>query len=427
MLLRRGSGSRVGGPGGGVGLDRIRRVCDACARSKFGKISRRWGGPMLSEPKWRGVARMLGFAAGSACALVLTSLAIVRGLDAAGIAEFYVVLDAMKGQVKVLEILETSKQRLAGQRIAFLGDSTAMFVSDGARGLDHQLGRALDALAPESPRHRVFSFASPGYTQFTQYFLSHRVAYAKPDVVVLAFNLAAFSNLSREADRPELAAWLPVRQLAEAFSLPLHWIGLSTAELLLYTTVPHVGGFEAWQKLSHEQARCVHAWGSLATWLQARSGAPNGLVYQNLLFYQRRMQQYDLGPPERESEALARSRLGALLAGVGPDHPVLRMLRATLEVFRERGIPVFVYIAPLNIEHLERIGLRDREGLRRGVESVRRVVIAGGASLIDLHDVLPDAAFADGGGHLMTSAEFDAPPIVARRMAQAMRAAGGAR
>jgi hypothetical protein len=376
--------------------------------------------------KWRAAARLLGSVAGSACALVLTGLAILRGLAAAGIGAPYIDLDSMKVHLQVLGILESAKQRLPGQRIAFLGDSTSMHASDGSRGLDHQLGAALDALAPEQPRHLVFSFAAPGYTQFTQYFLSHRVAHARPDAVVLAFNLASFSNQWRRVDRTRLVAWLPVRHLPEAFSLPLYWIGLSTDQLLLYPTVAQVGGFETWQKLLRVQARCVRAWDSVAKWLQAQSGAPNGLAYQDQLFFQRRMEQYVDGLPQRETESLARSRLGALLAGVGPDHPVLRVLRATLEVFRERGIPVFIYIVPLNIEYLERIGVGDREGLRRGVESVRRVVLAGGASLIDLHDSLPDAAFADGGGHLMTTAEFDAPPIVARRMAQAMLAAGEA-
>ena len=68
------------GAAGGAGLDPIRRVCDACARSKSSAISRRRGGPMLSDPgsKWRAAARLLGFAAGSACALVVTALAILR-------------------------------------------------------------------------------------------------------------------------------------------------------------------------------------------------------------------------------------------------------------------------------------------------------------------------------------------------------------
>ena len=171
----------------------------------------------------------------------------------------------------------------------------------------------------------------------------------------------------------------------------------------------------------------MRAWEAFAGWLQARSGAPNGLAYKTLELHQRRRAQFTPGPPERETQALARSRLAVVLAGVEPDHPVPRVLRATLEVFRERGIPVFVYIVPINVEHLERIGLRDREGLRRGVESVRRVVLAGEASLIDLHDLLPDASFTDGGGHLVSSGALDAPTIVARRIAQAMLAADGAR
>ncbi len=384
---------------------------------------------MLSDPgsKWRAAARLFGFAAGSVCALVATALAILRVLDAAGLPTPYVDLDSMKVHLQVLGVLATAKQRMPGQRIAFLGDSTSMHASDGSRGIDHQLGPALDALAPEQPRHLVFSFAAPGYTQFTQYFLSHRVAYARPDAVVVAFNLASFSNQWRRVDRTRLAAWLPVRRLPEALSLPLYWIGLSTDQLLLYPIVAQLGGFEAWQKLLRVQARCVHAWGSAAEWLQAHSGARDGLAYQNQFFYHTRMEQYVDGPPQRETASLARSRLDALLAGVDPDHPVLRVLHATLEVFRERGIPVFVYIVPLNLEYLERIGIRNREGVRRGIESVRRVVEAAGASLIDLHDSLPDAAFADGGGHLMTTAEYDAPPIVARRMAQAMLAKGEAR
>ncbi len=381
---------------------------------------------MLSDAKWRGAARMLAFAIGTACALWATALAIARGLDAAGEPEPYVDFDGMRVQFDVLRSLETWAPAVLQKRIAFLGDSTSMHFPNGSFGIDHKLGAELDALAPEGPRSRVFSLAAPGYTQFTQYFLSHRIASAHPDAVVIAFNLASFSNQWREADRPKLAAWLPARNLGEALGLPLLWIGISTDELLLYTTTVAAGGFDAWRWLLHAQARCVRAWASLAAWLQAHSGAPNGLAYQNLYYYQRRLAQYDVGPPERERESIARSRLGAVLAGVGPDHPVFRVLRATLAVFRERGIPVFVYIAPINVEHLDQIGLGDREGLRRGVESVRRVVQAGGASLIDVHDLLPDAAFADGGGHLASNETLDAPSIVARRIAQAMRAPGEA-
>ena len=295
-----------------------------------------------------------------------------------------------------------------------------MYFADGARALDHQVGPALDDWRRDPFPTGVFSFASPGFTQFTQYFLSHRVANTRPDGVVLAFNLASFSQQWRNADRPELAAWLPVRHLGEALGLPLHWIGISTDELLLYTTTVAAGGFDAWRWLLHAQARCVRAWASLSEWLQARSGSRR-MASRTRPCISSNVARRRTSPDHRSArrESLAHSRLDAILAGVGPDHPVLRVLRATLEVFREHGIPVLVYIVPLNVEHLERIGLRDRDGLRRGVESVRRVVLASGASLVDLHDLLPDAAFSDGGGHLVVGGSLDAPPIVARRIAQA--------
>jgi len=382
---------------------------------------------MVRDAKRRGAARMLGFVVACACMLVLTSLAIVRGLDAAGVPEPYVNLASMGVMHHVLDALAQRSSDSPETRVAFLSDSTSMNYPDGTLGLNYRFGTALVGLAPAGSHFRVFTFATPGYGQFTQYFLSHRLAGAGPDHVVLGFNLASFSQQWRGIDRPELAALLPLRDLGEALQLPLYWIGLSTDELLLYTMVAHLGGFETWLRLSQEQARCVRAWGSAAAWLQARSGAPNGLAYQMLHFFHRRHAQFLPGPPDRETEMLARREHGAVLAGVGPEHAVLRILRATLEVFRERQIPVLVYIIPMNVEHLEQLGLLDRGALRRGVESVRRVALASGASLVDLHDLLPDAAFSDAGGHLGVGAPLDAPPIVAERLARALLTVRGAR
>ena len=378
---------------------------------------------MASGADKRGAARMLGFVAGSACALVLISLAIVRTLDAARIATPYVDLAAMRVMLGVLDAIAQRSPLHPETRVAFLSDSTSMHLASGARGLNDRLGSTLAGVAPADSHLRVFSFANPGFTQFTQYFLSHRLADAGPDHVVIGFNLASLAESWRTGDRPELAALLPMRFLGEALRLPTYWIGLSTDELLLYTTVAHLGVFETWLALTQQQARCVHAWGSAAEWVQAHSGAPRGLDYLTLHLYQRRQQQLLPGSPERETEWLARWRYAAALAGVGPEHPVLRVLHATLEVFRAHGIPVLVYIVPLNVEHLEALGMLDRTGLGRSIESLRQVVAASGASLLDLHDLLPDAAYSDAGGHLNVDAPLDAPPIVAQRIAQAVLAA----
>ena len=48
--------------------------------------------------------------------------------------------------------------------------------------------------------------------------------------------------------------------------------------------------------------------------------------------------------------------LGRVLARVEPAHPVLRVLGATLEVFRTNEIPTLVYVVPVNVEHHEKIG-----------------------------------------------------------------------
>ena len=382
---------------------------------------------MLKGARLRPAARMLAFAAGGALALVLTGLALSRGLTAADGSEPYVDFDGVKVQMTTLRTLAEAPRQPNERRVVFMGDSTSMHFPNGNFGLDYKLEGALDELAANQPPFRVFSFAAPGYTQFTQYFLSHRVASAHPDAVVLAMNLASFSQQWRGADRPQLAAWLPLRHVGEALQLPLHWIGVASDELLLYTGTIAAGGFEAWRWLLHAQARCVRAWGALTLWLQAHSGAPEGLAYKLELFAARRVRDVEPGPPDRERAWLARSRLGAALDGVEPEHPVMRMLRATLAVFHRRGIPVFVYIVPVNVEHLDRLGIGDREGLRRAVERVRRMVEAGGATLIDVHDLLPDSAFADNGGHLVSGPEHDAPWLVAQRIAEVVVARSGTR
>jgi len=382
---------------------------------------------MVRDAKRRGAARMLGFVVASACALALTALAIARGLDAVGGPPPDVDVASVWLQLKVLDSLRQRNPDSPETRVAFLSDSTSMHFPEVALGLNYRFEAALADMAPQGSHFRVFSFASPGYSAFTQYFLSHRLANAGPDHVVLGFSLASFSQRWREVDRPELAALLPVWDLGEALRLPLHWIGLSTDELLLYTMVVHFGGFGTWLKLSQKQARCVSAWAAAAEWLQARSSAPNGLAYQMLHYSHYRAAMFLPTPPERETVMHARVKYGAVLAGVSPEHPALRILRATLEVFRERGIPVLVYTIPMNVEHLERLGLLDRAALHRGVERVRRVTLASGASLVDLHDLLPDAAFRDAGGHLGVGPPLDAPPIVAERIAQALLTARGAR
>ena len=188
--------------------------------------------------------------------------------------------------------------------IAFLGDSTCDALRRRRERLSIiRLGPALDELAPGSPslpdvlvRLRP---ASPSSRSISSRTASRT---CEPDAVVLAFNLASFSNQWREADRPELAAWLPVRHLGEALAAAAALDRALDRRAAALHGRRRAGGFEAWRSCSHEQARCVRAWESLrqlAASAKRRAGWPRAT--RPCIFFQRRQAQYVPGPPERET------------------------------------------------------------------------------------------------------------------------------
>ena len=81
------------------------------------------------------------------------------------------------------------------------------------------------------------------------------IAAAQPDIVIMPLNLASLGDPWRNRfSRPELAGWIRPRRLAEAFGLPIHWIGLTTDRLLYYVGIVQSGAFTVttcWQELTH--------------------------------------------------------------------------------------------------------------------------------------------------------------------------------
>jgi hypothetical protein len=364
---------------------------------------------------------LAGFAAG----LLLVTAGLVRLFDAAGVAQPFVDIEAMGGVERTAAELARRPRRGRELRVAFLGDSTSLH-TERERGVDHRIEEALAPLAPALRRTRVFSFASPGFSPFAYYFLSHRIAAARPDRAILSFNLYALTDLWRAIDRPRIAGWLPARALPHALTLPLHQIGLKTDLLLLYTALVRLGAAEAWLRLSRAQARSSDAWIEAEAWLRQRGPWPDDPGYRLVNLTAQRAAWFMPGVPERETPGMARRRLAAALAGVPRNHPVLQMLGAALVVLEARGVDTCVYVAPVNVEHHERIGAYRREDLRPTVASVQQVVEARGARFVDLSTLLPDAAFADGHNHLTAEGPLDAPGTVARALAEACQEDGAA-
>jgi hypothetical protein len=74
-----------------------------------------------------------------------------------------------------------------------------------------------------------------------------------------------------------------------------------------------------------------------------------------------------------------------------------------------------IWVAPANIEYMKSQGMAV-ENLDRSVEVVREVARDGGASFVDLHWMLPDAAFADAGDHVTFEEPVDGTALLGERL-----------
>ena len=97
----------------------------------------------------------------------------------------------------------------------------------------------------------------------------------------------------------------------------------------------------------------------------------------------------------------------------------LRIFEALIKTYRRAGVPVLVWVPPLNIEQLRDLGL-SVEGLNETVTVLRHLAEANGASLIDLHALLPDAAFLDSSDHFTVAGKPNGTAIVGVALARAL-------
>jgi len=122
------------------------------------------------------------------------------------------------------------------------------------------------------------------------------------------------------------------------------------------------------------------------------------------------------GRARRFNAKATTSLVGGVLAGEAETSPVLPMFRAALRVLSDAGIPVLVYLSPMNVEHADWLGLLDEEKLRISVDAIATLVRSEGGEFVDLHDLLPDEGFRDGPGHF-TWEGVDGPLLVAEQIA----------
>ena len=76
-----------------------------------------------------------------------------------------------------------------------------------------------------------------------------------------------------------------------------------------------------------------------------------------------------------------------------------------------------MYVAPVNVEHMASQNAYDTQGMARTLSRIAEVAKRQKAEFIDLHDLLPDTAFADFADHLFQGAGAVGSRDVARRIA----------
>jgi hypothetical protein len=300
-------------------------------------------------------------------------------------------------------------------QVVMIGDSM-LFARRDLGAVPLHIERKINRASPDGLQVAVRPLAIAGSASFDYYFVVDEVTRRKPDLVVIEFNLTTLSEIWRNVfARPQLAGLISPRRVPEALGLPLYWTGLTADRVLLYVALVHLGVVDAWTQLELNQTRASNLPDRLARRVAAFAGTSAEERFNGLRFIRNLRKRPGT---ERFDAAREQERFGAALAGVAPDHPVLRALAATVRNLQDAGVRVYVYVNPVNVDNLEEIGILDRESLDATLSSLERVVEDAGARYSDFHDLLPDAGFMDAAGHFSHGGTVDGTDVVARAIAK---------
>lgn len=357
-------------------------------------------------------ARWGSLVAAFAGAFLLTAGAVLGALDAAGLP--YEEVDLGAG-LTLSEAVEKIAAEPARPRILFLGDSLVMDLFPPDRSVPARLRALLRRQGRQGRRDgaQVRRLAATGMGGFSHYFLSEAFAGLEPELVILSVNLRWFSRAWNRNERAVLVGWLPLRRWAEAASLPLHDVGVTADLALLQRALVASGAAPGWYRLRREQVRAVHGRQRLEGRLQVWLGQSSGVDYRTLQAATERRRLVSQGHITAEN---ARRLLGEVLHGLRADNPTLDALDRLLARLRAAGARSLVYAAPVNVEHLRRLGVYDAHGVARSMATLEAVVRRNGGAFLDLHDLLGDADFADFSDHLQLGRKYDVSTRVARAL-----------
>jgi hypothetical protein len=366
--------------------------------------------------RWR---RIAVFGLGYAFATSATLLGIRTALDGAEIEAVVVTRhDVARYYRDRVEAYRTYDNQKFDYRAVLLGDSMVVSYPQALQIAD-TIQRRVRRLLPDGPRVGVVNLGLAGTGPFDYYFTVDVISRLEPDLVIIEFNLASASDNFYDAfSRPELSGWLEGTKILESAWLPMSRIGLTFDRLLLYNAIIRAGAFESWVSLNQEQVRFEQARANLEEQLAFREAT--GLTPEESSRQRSKiwlLARNSIRGVDRHSKFATRASLGASLDGLDPQDPTLVMLGATVRSYKSRGIDVLVYVNPINVEHIEQLGILDESRLAQSLDHATAAVTSNGGHLVDLHQIFPDAAFRDRSGHFAYQGEINGPVALAEKLA----------
>jgi hypothetical protein len=292
-------------------------------------------------------------------------------------------------------------------RIALVGDSM-LLGEEGDKTVGSEVRRSFELLGFDPP---LTALAWPALGPISDYCLADEIIAARPDLVALEVNLRGLqAGPLGPVGFPELAGYVRASRFVEAASLPLWDAGITFDRLLFYRAIVASGFERQWARLLNRQARMLR----LRDMAEGKSLLERRFVL-GATSYKRKI----VPGRNRAQKSLVMENLRSALDGVAPDGARLRVLGATLRALRKGGIPVLVWVAPVNVEHLRSLGLSVAR-LDETIRSTREVAETAGAAFTDFHSLLPDAGFRDSGDHVTIEGPVDGSEILGGHLALAI-------
>lgn len=259
-------------------------------------------------------------------------------------------------------------------------------------------------IAQEGDALRATTVSGGGWGAYRQFIHAALVLDAQPDLVMLSFNMRALSPWWTGYIASDEARFIGPAHIPRAFFLPLQRVGITADQLIYLVAVRQSPFYEPWKSMRALQNAMNRAREDLGARLSAAAATEVLLAPSDWLL------DFPIGDTKR-------ALVGAF-AGATPEHPMLKMLDASVRAFRRAGVSVVVFVMPVNLERYEDAGLLDQDGLARSLASVEEVALGAGATFSKMHDRFDRARFADLVGHLDSRGENSGAQLLALDLRQ---------